>query len=119
GRGYALMLVLIFLVLSLSMASVAYRELAGILRVESARTTEDVRDQGSLEALARALALLETGTPPSNPYVVGVIVNTPNGERELTITMASLTPGVWTINSAPTTAGESPSPMPSTFQVQP
>ncbi len=113
--GYALVLVMVFMVLMLSLASVAYRQLAGMMCVEAVRSTHVVRDQGSLEALAMGLALLQTGNPPTNPYVCGVTLDTLTGPKAFTVTMSSATVGQWTVSSAPTQPGDAPVAMPSTF----
>ena len=52
-RGFALMLVLFFMVLMLSLASLAYRQVGAMIRVESVRLQQANRDQGSLQAVAR------------------------------------------------------------------
>ena len=80
-RGYAMVIVLMFIVLFLAMLGVVCRELAGALRVESLHAIEVQRDEGSIQALARALALLETGLPPTNPYVCGATIDTPTVRR--------------------------------------
>ena len=56
--GYAMMLVLVFIVLFLALLGVAYRQTAAALRIESVRSLQIQRDEGSIHALARALALL-------------------------------------------------------------
>jgi hypothetical protein len=114
-HGYALVLVLIFTVLLLSLVGVAYRQIGSALRLESVRTAQVIRDEGSLQALARALALLGTGPPPSNPYVCDATINTSSGSRVFTITMSSEIEGQWTVHSAPTLPNENPDPMPETF----
>ena len=113
--GYALMLVLVFIVLFLALFGVAYRQTAAALRIESVRSQATQRDEGSLHALARALALLETGNPPSDPYVCGVTIDTSFGPRSLTVTFASEGTNDWTVHSAPTPPNANPQPMPSSF----
>ncbi len=113
--GYAMMLVLVFIVLFLSLCSLAYRHSAAALRVESARSLQIQRDEGSIHALARALALLETGAPPSDPYVCGVTIDTSTGPRSFTVTFASEGTNNWSVRSAATEPNENPQPMPSSF----
>ena len=113
--GYALMLVLVFLVLFLSVLSVAYCQMAAALRAETARSLQARRDEGSIHALARGLALLETGLPPSDPYVCGVMIDTSAGARSFTVSFASEGGTYWTVCSTPTAANETPPSMPSTF----
>jgi hypothetical protein len=59
-RGYALMLVLIFVVLFTAILGVAWRRVASALRVEHVSEVRKQCDQGSLQVLAKAMALLET-----------------------------------------------------------
>ena len=47
-RGYAMALVLMFIVLFLAMLGVVCRELAGALRIESLHSLEVQRDKGSV-----------------------------------------------------------------------
>jgi hypothetical protein len=58
--GYALMLVLVFVVLFTAMLGVAWRRVASALRVEHVSEIRKQCDQGSLQVLAKAMALLET-----------------------------------------------------------
>lgn len=109
------MIVVVFVVLLLLLYSVAYRYTTSALRIETARTLQKERDEGTLQALARGLALLETGLPPSDPYVCGVTINTPTGPRSFTVTFASEGGDNWSVHSAPTLLGEDPDPMPSSF----
>ena len=81
----------------------------------TARTLQSRRDEGSIQALARGLALLETGFPPSDPYMGGVIINTSTGPRSFTVTFASEGGNNWSVLSTPTAANENPPTMPSTF----
>ncbi len=114
-RAYAMMLVLVFIVLFLSIYSVAYRHATTALRIETAGTLQRERDRGSIVALARGLALLETGLPPLNPYVCGVTIDTPTGARSFTVTYTSAGVGSWSVRSPPTAFGTAPQPMPSSF----
>jgi len=110
--GYAVMLVLVFNVLFLAMLSVAYRGVASALRAESARTLQVRRDEGATAALARGLALLETGLPPSNPYLCCVTLDTSAGPRSFTVTFTLVDESTWTVRAAPTLPGENPPLMP-------
>lgn len=114
-RAYALLLVLVFVVLFLALLGVAYRNVVSALRLETVHVQQAQRDEGSIHALARAVTLLETGLPPSSPYVRGAIISTSNGPRSYTVTF-TLTGGTnWRIDVAPTEAGEGPAPLPPTF----
>ena len=113
--GYAMMLVLVFIVLFLALLGVAYRQTAAALRIESVRSLQIQRDEGSIHALARALALLETGNPPSDPYVCGVTITTSTGPHSFTVTFTSEGSNHWSVHSAPTPPNANPQPMPSSF----
>jgi len=114
-RGYAMVLVLVFIALLLTFYSVAYRHVAAALRVETVRTLERQRDEGSVHAVARGLTLLETGLPPSNPYVCGATIGTPPDERSYTVTFTSEVEGVWSVHATPTQWPHDPQPMPTSF----
>jgi hypothetical protein len=114
-----MVLVLMFIVLFLALLGVVYREVAGALRIESLHSVQVRRDQGSVPALARALALFETGLPPSNPYVCGVTVDTPGGPRAFTVTFATQDGVTWQVGSSPAADGETPPPMPDFFGTHP
>ena len=114
-QGYATVLVLLFMVLFFSLWSVAYRHTAAALRFETVQAQRLTRDQGCSQALARALALLETDEPPSSPYVCGLTVNTLAGPQSITVTFTSDGSHLWSVNASPTAAGISPPPMPVTF----
>lgn len=113
--GFAMMLVLVFIVLFLTMLGVACRRTAAALRIESVRALQVQRDEGSLHALARGLALLETGLPPSDPYACGVVIDTSEGARSFTVTFTSEGGNNWSVTSSPTGAGEAPPAMPVVF----
>lgn len=113
--GFALMLVLVFIVLFLGLLGIALRQTAAALRIETIRTLQIQRDEGSVHAVARGIALLESGLPPSNPYVCTVEILTSRGVRPFTVTFASEVEGNWTVNSVPAVDGEAYDPMPVMF----
>lgn len=114
-----MLLVLIFLALVLSLYSLSYRHTAAALRVEATRTLQLQRDEGSVHALAMGLALLETGLPPSNPYICAVTIDTSTGERSFTVTFALETANTWSVGARPTEPFEDPEPMPDSFAEPP
>jgi hypothetical protein len=59
-RGYALMLVMIFVVLFGAVLGVAWRRVASALRVEHSLAVRAYSDRGSVQALDLALRVLET-----------------------------------------------------------
>jgi TRAP-type mannitol/chloroaromatic compound transport system permease large subunit len=117
-RGYALLTVLVFVVLFVSLLGVAWRNTASALRIASVRSLQIQRDEGSLHALARALHLLETGLPPSNPYVCGVTIDTSRGSRSFTVTFTLVEGTTWSVHTRLTPSGESPQAMPEDFAAE-
>ena len=113
--GYALMLVLMFIVLLLAFLMVAYRGVASAVRIESVRSAHVERDEGSIPALAKAVALLETGLPPGNLYVCGVTIATSAGQRAFTVTYTLVSGTTWSVHAAAAQPDENPPPMPATF----
>jgi hypothetical protein len=116
--GYAMLLVLAFLVVFFSLLAMTYSQLASSLRVEAVRAKQLQREEGSLHALARGLALLETGYPSTDPYVCGVTIDTSTGSHSFTVTFASEGGGAWSLHSAPTAVGQNPEAMPLEFTSQ-
>ncbi len=114
-RGYALMTVSLFLVLMLAMTGVVHRHLSSVLRIEKARVQAEQRDEALLHALAQALALIETGLPPSNPYVCATTINTSQGLESITLTFAQEHNEIWSVHAAATALDENPQPMPAFF----
>jgi len=114
-RGYALVTVMIFLVLMLTLMGVARRHLASVLRVEQSRVQAEHRDEGLMHALAQAMQLLETGRPPSSPYVCSTIVTTSLGAESFRVIFNRSSPDHWTVRVTPTPTGQNPPPMPTTF----
>lgn len=114
-RGYAMLLVLVFITLVLSVYGASYRYMAAALRVEAARTLQEARDEGSMHALARGLTLLETGLPPLESYACGVKISTSEGPLPFTVTFTLETEGIWSVHAQPTSLIENPQPMPDSF----
>ena len=113
--GYAMVLVLVFLALMLTFYSVSYRHVATTLRAETVRTRQEQRDEGCIQALARGLTLLETGSPPSNPYTCAAVIGAPPDERSFTVSFTSETAGEWSLCAVPTEWPDQPELMPSSF----
>jgi hypothetical protein len=113
--GYALLIVLAFVLLFVLVLGVAYQQMQSALLVESVLLEEAQRDEGSVAAVARGVTLLETGLPPSDPYVCGVTIQTTTGPRDYVVTFTSNGSGAWTVEAAPEQPGQAPVPMPTAF----
>jgi hypothetical protein len=59
-RGYALLLVMVFVVLFTAVLGVAWRRVISALRIEHVSEVRRQCDQGSVQALAKAVEVLET-----------------------------------------------------------
>jgi len=90
-KGYALTVVLIFLILLIALWSAVTRSTASLLRIETDRVLQQTRDQGVMNAMGQALQLLQYSTPsdPLNPtrtqftYGVEVTVQGANGSSTI------------------------------------
>jgi hypothetical protein len=119
-RGVALVLVLLFVVLVLSLWGVAFRRTAALLRLDTVRVEKVVVDQPNVIALAQAVTLLETGTPETQPtwdsqhslYTCCAIVSTPSGPQSFLITYQKGGGGIWTVQAQPGTSAVN---IPATF----
>ena len=107
-NGYAMLVVLVFIALLMSMGTVSHRQLSSVHRVERARENLRIRDEGSIYALALAMELLKTGLPPSSPYVCGVTLDTSDGSRAFTVTFTDVGGGTWDVVGRPTLTSEAP-----------
>ena len=118
-RAYAMVLVVLFQVLFLALLGVAFRELAATIRAVSLEQLQADRDEGSLHAVARGLALLETGLAPTSPYLCCATIDTATGPKSFRVTFTLETGTTWSVRSAPAAPDEILSPMPGTFAVPP
>jgi hypothetical protein len=99
-RGYALLLVIVFLVLFLAMLGTAWRQVASVLRVETVRAVQTRRDQGCLLAAIQGIHYLEeTSTPDSSRvFTIDGFSNT----FTVTFTQDPNDHTLWTVRSLPT-----------------
>lgn len=74
-RGFAMVLVLVFVTLIFGTWGVAARYTTSMIRIEQARASRVRRDAArlpALSALARGIAALEVGFPPSSPHTCSI-----------------------------------------------
>lgn len=114
-RGFTTVLVLLLIVLFLCLWGVAYRQTAAALRMETVQANRVQRDQGPTLALAQALRLLETGTPPNSPYVGTVQVTGASGPQQFTVTFTQEGPDAWAVQASGTPSGGGVAALPATF----
>jgi hypothetical protein len=98
--GYALMLVIVFLVIFLALLGTAWRHVASVLRVETVRAIQTRRDQGCLLAVIKGMHYLEDTATPSSPqeFAIDGFSNT----FTVTFEQDSGDPTIWTIKAVPT-----------------
>ena len=121
-RGYAMVAVVVFVLGFLGLWTVAARQISSMLRVEQARAKRIARDAAALasrQALAQALAALESGYPPANPYVCLVMA----GGTEFAITYQinpdTEDPTDWLVSASTTTDPGLPALDPAEFEATP
>jgi hypothetical protein len=109
-----MIMVMVFLAVMLSALAVTQRRLGSVLRVESQFAEAETRGDRS-QAMGRALDVLWTGRPPSDPYVCSTIVESSNGPVSYTITYDQESGDHWRIIVTPTAPGDDPPPLPTSF----
>ena len=97
-RGYALVLVIVFLVIFLAMLGTAWRQVASVLRVETVRAVQTRRDQGCLLAAVKGMHYLEETATPSSPQ--DFIVD--SSRFTVTFVQDPADTTKWTITAVPT-----------------
>jgi hypothetical protein len=121
-RGYAMVAVVVFVLVFLGLWTIAARQISSMLRVEQARAKRIARDAAALpsrQALAQALAALESGYPPTNPYVCLVTVGPTEFAVTFTINPATEDPTDWLVTASTTTDPGLPALDPSQFEPSP
>ena len=113
-RGYAMVVVLVFLALMLSMLAISQRRLGSVLRVESRFVESEARGDRA-RAMGKALDVLWTGPPPSDPYICATIIETSVGPKSYTILYDRKGGAHWKVRVEPTAPGDDPPPLPSSF----
>jgi hypothetical protein len=105
-RGYALMLVVIFIALFLTILGLAWRQTSSLLRVGTIRAIQMQRDQGCLPAAIQGIHYLEicqaNSTTPSSPQVY--LINGFSNTFTVTFTLEATSGGskTWSIVAVPT-----------------
>jgi hypothetical protein len=118
--AFVLILVLVLILLLLAAWSVAYRQTAALLRIETARTQRAEVSESDVLALTQAILLLQTGTPEAqstwnsvnSTYTCTTTVETSSGPESFTITYQKLGAGSWNVQAAPGSQGVA---MPASF----
>jgi len=116
--GYAMLIVLAFTVFFFSLLAIGSSQLSSLLRSQTVQRETARCDEGSTTAVARGIALLETGYPATSPYACGVTLSTSDGNLPFTVTFMYFGSNKWTVNARPTVIGELPPAMPAQFTSQ-
>jgi hypothetical protein len=101
-RGYALMLVIVFLVLFLAMLGIAWRQVASVLRVETVRAVQARRDQGCLLAAIQVMHMLEENSALTSPQESIVVPGFEDAFFTVTFEKDTSSPPIWSITARPT-----------------
>ena len=125
--GHALLLVVGYLMVLLTVWGVAFRSVASAYRVETVRSARQSRDEGTMTALGRALALLRTGTPKhedgsdlveGETYRCYIRLDTRTGPRWFAATYTrEADPETWSARAEAVEWGGLPL-MPETFEIE-
>ncbi len=113
--GYAMVMALLLVLLCLATWSVTYNQTASALRVETLQVQQAPRNEGALLAVAKGVALLETGNPPASGSAYGVTVNTSAGSRTYVVTFTAESSNGWAVSATPSALGQVLLPLPATF----
>jgi hypothetical protein len=114
--------VVVFVLGFLGLWTVAARQISSMLRVEQARARRIARDAAGLparKALAQALAALELGYPPANPYVCQVTIDGTEFAVTYTINPTTEDPTDWLVTASTITDPGLPALDPSQFEANP
>lgn len=113
-RGYTMALVMVLLVGMLAILATTQRRLDGLLRVETRLTRADLRSART-RALGRAIDLLYSGPPPSDPYICRTTIETPSGPKTFTVTFRRDGSKHYDLRVEPSDPSDSWPVMPSSF----
>jgi hypothetical protein len=116
--GYAMLLVLVFMVLFFSLLTLGNSQLGSLLRTETHRVQRLEFDQGPAAALAAGLTLLETGYPSSTPYACYTVVETSTGPQFYSVTFARQPDLTWSVTAEPVDSTTSLPAMPAALTSQ-
>ncbi len=119
--GYAMVLVVLFLVMFLGLWGLAGRQIGSMLRIEEARARRVRRDVERLaagEALAKAVTALEVGYPPTSSYICRV-QGTDGSLFAVTFEQDPQQPDEWGLSISPTSETTLPPLDPAQFAVTP
>jgi len=110
-----MLMVLVFIAISLMAMSAGYERLRHVTIAEAAgdRIAED--GDGSSEALGVAIARLQTGVPPEDPYTCRIRLRSSDGAQPLDFDVihASIATDRWSVEARP--ADDSQPACPATF----
>lgn len=114
--------VVVFVLGFLGLWTVAARQISSMLRIEQARVKRIARDAAALparKALARALAALESGYPPSNNYVCQVTIDSTEFALTFAINPDTEDPTDWIVTASTITDPGLPALDPGEFEPAP
>lgn len=116
-RGYAMIMVILFLVLFMGLWGQATSQIASMIRIEEARMRRVKKDATlypAANSLARGFAALEVGFPPSTPYAC-TLVASDGTPMILTFERDADNTDEWVVSAVPGSDGSLPAFDPAQF----
>jgi hypothetical protein len=111
--------VLLFLVFAFAAWTVYFRGSASLLRIEQARVERETRDIWTAPAMAQALRLLQTGTPPTDPYSCKLELTQDGVTKYFRLSYEQVSSTRWQVTAAPTASDDVAVEAPDTFAIPP
>ena len=110
-RGYAMVLVLVFLAVMMAFVAVGQRHVNSMLRIEQANFDAEMRGDRR-RALGQALQVLQTGPPPTDPFICSTTLDTSYGPQSFKITYRYKGGSDWIVRAE---LGSHPTLLPDSF----
>jgi hypothetical protein len=106
---------MLFLAVAFGMWAVLHRSAATVIRFEQARTLRAGRNVFAAPAIAAGLRLLESGSPPADPYACKLAVTVDAQTRYFRLNYEQIAVGRWTVQATPTTVDDLAVDAPASF----
>ena len=113
-RGFAMLAVLVLSTVGLVFVAIGQRYISVGLTAEEHRLAREGFQEGAVEAMAIAIAKLETKAPNSASYHGTVTVSTSQGDKVFAVRYKETVQGRWEIDVTPY-SGTSLNPLPEVF----
>jgi hypothetical protein len=115
SHAFVLPLVLVFMTTALALCALLRRDTGQAVRFAQVRQVRSENAYWSGHALAYSLGLLETGTPPTDPFICKLPLTNGQEVRYFRLTFDELTANNWQVDVEPTTLLDTSPLAPVTF----